>query len=310
MLGLTSVFRQGLVSCPECLSSELQWSKHSREKGQCKKCGQGFKFDGNVLFWDKTGKTVTPTLLLVFLRRLWSFLNPLSNPLLPFRYLSQIRINRFYQRTLSDTDLARKWAGHYLDGLDLPKEAIVLDFGCGRGRNIGILNQLGYRVFGQDVEFNPWWNRLTACGFQVTQGSSNLPWSNSEFDLIIEYLAIQCIHEDQLLKHAQEIKRILKPDGYWLLLETNSRSFGARQMRLKIGRLHELDKIKELTVNSGFIEISQSFEGFYAPYFPTFINFIRKICAPWEFDMFDYNSWVASIITPKRRAMWLLRLKK
>lgn len=310
MTQATSIWWHALVVCPSCGSRELSWPDHTMWEGKCVKCGRDFKLDNDILRWNDTNQVTKMALLPVLARRLRNFLNPISSPLLPFRYLTQIRLERYYQRTLLDSDLARKWAGHYLDGLDLPEEVIVLDFGCGRGRNVGILNQLGYWVAGQDVKFHSWWHRLTGCGFQVTQGSSNLPWRDAVFDLVVEVEVIHYIHETQLLKHVQEIKRILKPGGYWLLLEANSKSFGARQVRSKIGRLHELDKVKELTASSGFIEISQSFEGFYAPYFPILINFIRKLCVPRQFDISDYDSWLATKIMPERRALWLLRLKK
>jgi hypothetical protein len=107
----------------------------------------------------------------------------------------------------------------------------------------------------------------------------------------------------------QEIRRILKPGGYWLLLEANSGSLAAKHLRSRIGRLHELDRVRRLAVNSGFTEISQSFEGFYAPYFPVLINFIRKLCSFRQFDISDYDSWVVKAMLPEKRGLWLLRLK-
>lgn len=299
-----------LVICPVCSSSLLSWPDDSSWKGECRECGTGFYLKNNVLHWDELSQPDIIKILPLLARRVRSLFNPISTPLLPFRYLSKFRIERYYSRTLQDTSLASKWASHYLDGLDLPKGATVLDFGCGRGRNIGMLNNLGYRVVGQDIVGHHWWGHLIASGFQVVRESSNIPLRDDVVDLVTEVGVIHYINEASLLKHIQEVKRILRPGGYWLLLEGNSTSYGASEMIAQIGQLHELDKIRQLTVDCGFVELSQSYEGFYAPYFPIAINFIRKICNPLRFDPSDYDSWLAAKIRPERRGLWLLRLKR
>lgn len=310
MTKMTSEWWRDLAACPGCGNGALSWHKHKGESGECAKCGKNFKLKNNILCWDRTGPAEKKASLPVFMRRLRSFLHPISSPILPFRYLACARLESFYHRTLTDSALAKRWADHYLKALNLPNEAAVLDFGCGRGRNIGILNQLGYGVFGQDLTPHPWWQRFPDCGFQATEDSSNLPWRDAAFDLVVEVEVIHYIPETQLLKHAQEIKRILKPGGYWIMLEGNSKSLGAREMRRQIGRLHEIGKIKELAAGNSFIEISQSFEGFSSPHFPIIVDFIRKLCVPRKFDISDYDSWSAKKIKPQRRSLWLLRLKK
>lgn len=299
-----------LVACPYCGNNGLSWPSYTEQAGKCEECGKTFKLDNNILRWDRIGRTAKKKLLSVFLRRLRSFLHPVSSPLLPFRYLAQIRLEGFYRRTLTDLDFARKWADHYLSGLNLPDDAVVLDFGCGRGRNAGMLNQLGYRVVGQDINAHSWWYKITGAGFQEIKESPSLPLCDAKFDLVVEVMVLHYIHETQLLKHVQEMKRILKPGGYWLLLEGNSKSLGVRETRRQIGQLHELDKIKELTMSSGFIEIGQSFEDFFAPHFPIVVDFIRKSCSPRQFDVSGYDSWLAKNTRPERRFLWLLILKR
>ncbi len=306
----SSVWWSVLAACPDCGSRDLSWPDHIEHKGRCVKCARSFELDGNILRWSGTKRKKEIVFMGVFSRLLKTFLNPLSCPLLPFRYLTQIRVERFYRRTLSDLDIARKWASHYLRGFALPKKAVVLDFGCGRGRNVGILHQLGHSVVGQDMVAHPWWRKLPNAGFQELKDYSRLPFCDAAFDLVNEVMVLHCIPESQLLKHLQEIKRVLKPGGYWVLLENNAESYAAKIMRSRIGRLYELVEIRKLIVENGFNEIDLSFEGFYAPHFPMIINFLRKLCSPRKYDVSDYNSRLAGKIDPQKRGLWLLRLKR
>jgi SAM-dependent methyltransferase len=310
MTKVASPWWHEVVACQSCGSPELSWPGPNGGAGMCGECGRGFTLRENVLLWHESSQAPRPALLPKLARKLWNSLNPLSNPLLPFRYLTRIRLEQYYKRTVEDLQLARKWADHYLCGLDLPVGATVLDFGCGRGRNVGLLSQLGYQVVGQDMGFHPWWRRLKNAGFQAVTDFSHEPWKNATFDLVVEVQVIHYLSESQLVKHVHDIKRLLKPGGYWLLLEGNSEGFGAKQMQSQIGRIHELNKVRGLTTECGFVEVSHSYEGFYARYFPMLVNFIRKQCAPRPFDVSDYDSWLAAKTRPQRRGLWLLRLKR
>lgn len=304
-----SAWWHDLVVCPSCGSSVLQWPEHLNEDGECGKCGRAFKLRSNVLYWREAKQVAKMVLGPFVLRILRSFLHPISSRLLPFRYLTHFRLERYYRRTLVDLNLARKWTGHYLKGLNLPNGATVLDFGCGRGRVTAMLSKLGYRVVGEDRKAHTWWHKISGVGFQEVE-SGTLPLRDASFDLVVEIEVIHYIDGPQLLRHIQEIRRILKPGGYWLLHEGNSRSYGARELRRQIGRLHELDQVKKLVAQNGFLEIDQSFDSFYAPHFPLTINFIRKFCTLRQFDFLDYDSWLVKKTEPERRGRWLMRLKR
>lgn len=167
------------------------------------------------------------------------------------------------------------------------------------------------QVVGQDINAQSWWKRLSQIGFQVVPPSfSLLPWKEASFHLVLDVGVIGHLTEDQLVVYAHEVRRVLRPGGYWLLLEANSLSYAARMFRRYYGRLHPLSVMQAIAEQVGFQEIDHSFEGFYAPIFPRFINFIRKICAPWPMDMSDYDSWIAKRIPAFRRGLWLLRLQR
>ena len=130
-----------LVACP-CCGAEARDLRRTSEviTGCCRVCGRRYSVNGHILSWqgdDEVGepsKVARPGLW----EKLRNSLNPLNNPLLPMRHLSRWRVEQYYRRTLTDVELARSFARNFLGGLNLPSESRVLDFGCGRGRNIGL----------------------------------------------------------------------------------------------------------------------------------------------------------------------------
>ena len=246
----------------------------------------------------------------VLLRKLRNAINPLNNPLLPMRYISRIRREGYYRRTLTDKRLAREWADHFLKDLDLPPGAVALDFGCGRGRNAALLAQLGFKVVGQDITVHPWWASMPDVGFQTAPDFTRLPWKDHSVNLFLATEVIHYVPPELLDAHAAEVWRVLKPGAYWVLLEANEAGLGAAYVRKQIGRLHSLTDVERLVSAKGFKEHDRSFEGYYARRFPGFINFVRKQCSCRPFDLYDWRSRLAARLPDEKRALWLLRLQK
>jgi hypothetical protein len=71
-----------------------------------------------------------------------------------------------------------------------------------------------------------------------------------------------------------------------------------------------LDLMRSIAMQNGFTEIDVSYEGFFAPYFPLIINFFRKQWNPWRMDVSDYDSRMARKISPEKRTLWQLRLRR
>ena len=105
----------------------------------------------------------------------------------------------------------------------------------------------------------------------------------------------------------QEVRRVLKPGGYWIVLEANEESYGRKHFQQA---LLSLPLMRSLAARAGFREIDLSYEGFYAPVFPLLINFLRKQCGPWPMDVSDYDSWLARRSPPRKRGLWRLRLQR
>lgn len=100
-------------------------------------------------------------------------------------------------------------------GVDLPKTAKILDFGCGSGDDLRTLHRLGYvNAQGYDVTES---SRLGDDRNHITLGTAldlRLPYEDNTFDLVIS---------DQVFEHVldqvrvfSELHRITKPGGHGL----------------------------------------------------------------------------------------------
>jgi SAM-dependent methyltransferase len=240
-----------------------------------------------------------------------SQLNPLTSRISPLRYLTTIRVEQYYARTLDDVGLAQRWAAHYLSGLELPVGANVFDHGCGRGRHAALLRQRGYRVSAQDIAAHPWWDRLPDVQFQVVPPeASRLPWQAGSFAAVFDVGVLHYLDEEELERLVAEVHRVLEPGGVWVLVEANAEGYGAALPRRFMGRLHALSTVRRLARNAGLAELDQSYEGVYSPIVPRLVNFVRQQAWPGPLDVSDYGSTLERVVPPRRRAFWRLRLQK
>jgi SAM-dependent methyltransferase len=304
-----------LAACPHC-GTDFSSVPDASRVGACPRCTLGWKLSSNCLEWQASfSAPIQPAVKRIFVKRLLtairSYLNPISSPYSPLKQITRIRKETYYHRTINDAILAREWAGHYLNGLNLPEGAAVFDHGCGRGRIVGMLGQCGYKVFGQEIYHDAWWQKMPKTSFQhVPLGFSRLPWRDRSFHLVTDVEVISHLPPDELQTYAAEVMRVLHPGGYWLILEGNSTGWGARLSRQHYGRLHPVESVRQLCIDVGFNIIDMAYEGFYAPVFPNMVNFIRKQCAPWPLDISDFDSAIARLTPPTRRALWLLRIQR
>jgi SAM-dependent methyltransferase len=297
------------IACPWC-GAALVPAREARADGvTCRGCSRPFTCVENVGSWNEPAAPATrrPNLRTLALRQL----NPLSSRLSPLRYFSDWRVEQYYRRTIADQALARDWGQHHLRELDVQPGAPILDHGCGRGRHAALLAQLGFQVVGQDVRSHAWWGTLQNCFFQVVPSTAALlPWKDRAFALVLDVAVIHYLTHDRLVSLAAEVFRVLAPGGHWLLLEANDKGYGAVAPRRSIGRLYSLDSVREVVARAGFCEVDLTYEGFYAPMFPVFVNFVRKVARPGPVDLNDHGSTLAARIPAGRRACWRLRLLK
>ena len=307
------------AQCPRCGAA----LRRSSEILVCTLCAAEGRMGGNVIDW----RTVTPDAqgpgalwrtdmrpadnARRLIRAARYCLHPVASPLSPLAWLTRARLRRYYERTRIDPAMAQEWAAHYL--AELPRRAgmDVLDHGTGRGRNLGLLAQLGCRIAAQDVAPHEDWSHFPQSRFQIVPPDfDHLPWRADAFDLVLDCMVVEYFSLERLARLAGEVARVLKSGGHWLVLTPNIGSYAARALRRTPGRLHAPDAVVRLARDNGLSVVRQSYEGFYAPFFPILFDAIRRTCAPWPLDLDDYRSTLARLIAPRRRAVWVAVFRK
>lgn len=103
-------------------------------------------------------------------------------------------------------------------------ERVALDFGCGTGRFTPYLAQLiGGRAIGIDpirtlIDLGPGGPGVE---YRVSDGH-RIPLPDASVDLVWVCLVLGGLAESQLTETAQEIQRVLRPDGLLILIENTS----------------------------------------------------------------------------------------
>lgn len=144
----------------------------------------------------------------------------------------------------------------------LKKDIMILEIGCGAGRLTNHLTNKGFNVVGFDIsrtlikEGN---RRYSDAKTFIASGETNMPFKDSFFDIVLSFDVLE--HIPKTDKHLLEIKRILKPDGYYLLQTPNkftnilfevikNRSF--TEHRKYHCSLHSYWQLKKRFQNNGF----------------------------------------------------------
>jgi SAM-dependent methyltransferase len=110
---------------------------------------------------------------------------------------------------------------------NIPPDALILDYGCGSGNNSVFFMQKGYAVFGVDVA--PSFKNLVAKNLEfhnldssfvqnfqlIDPDNTNLDYPDDHFDFVFSNQVLYYLPtEEHLKKVCQEIKRVLRPNGY------------------------------------------------------------------------------------------------
>jgi SAM-dependent methyltransferase len=110
----------------------------------------------------------------------------------------------------------------FLDEANVLKPGIkILEIGCGRGRLLNHYHRLGYQIFGIDIresiidESRGLYGYMPLC----KMSGQALGFGNSFFDIILSFDVFEHVPDSD--RHLQEVSRILKSGGYYLLQTPN-----------------------------------------------------------------------------------------
>lgn len=101
----------------------------------------------------------------------------------------------------------------------------VLDVGCGNGRNLIALAEIGASGVGFDIsseavsQAQSDGKAFPKISFSVADMKSPLPYPDASFDLVIDLMVSHHLTKDEHARYMKEIMRVLKPDG-WMLWKT------------------------------------------------------------------------------------------
>ena len=95
-------------------------------------------------------------------------------------------------------------------------EGMIVDVGCGIGRDVNVFSKLGFNALGVDnskEEIENCKKKFPELKFEV-QNAENLEFENSSVDAFFMINVIHYVHKEKAI---QEIFRALKPRGYFFV---------------------------------------------------------------------------------------------
>jgi ubiquinone/menaquinone biosynthesis C-methylase UbiE len=136
---------------------------------------------------------------------------------------------KFYDKTLEYLNSFEQ--GKLMSIIGVVKDKKVLDIGCGTGRIIRNLTERGAVVTGADISTGMLavaeekFPRVTFAEGDIEK----LPFKNEEFDVVVATFVI--VHVKELRKAFDEVYRVLKPGGVFVVTNINQRK--APKLKLK-----------------------------------------------------------------------------
>lgn len=128
----------------------------------------------------------------------------------------------------------------------LAQDSRILDYGCGYGRVIGLLIELGYtNLFGVDpapTMIAAATERYPTVRFELLNDPPSLPVPDASVDAVLLFAVLTCVPTDEgQLSIIREIRRVLRPNGILyisdLWLQADARNVERyKQYEAKYGR--------------------------------------------------------------------------
>lgn len=107
----------------------------------------------------------------------------------------------------------------------IPSKSKVLDISIGDGAHSEYLIEKGFDVYGTDISdlaINTMKEKYPEQTWIVHDTLEKFPFSNNFFDLVFARLALHYFKKEEVDKVLIDIKRILKPNGYFFMMVKTS----------------------------------------------------------------------------------------
>lgn len=296
--------------CPMCGTPQK-----AEESGVCAACGQSFTRRENVtnFQWPQSrGETVDRWSKAWWGRTLRHMLDPIGSPFSPVAWATRRKVNAYYERCHTHPDTARRFHDSFFGQLTLPDTPDALDCGCGAGRHTAMLRQLGHNVTGQDILESANWARIPDAQFVVAPpDAQHLPYPDASFDLVLVIEMLNHLAPDRLTAFAGEVARVLRPDGFWCILEAHSGGYDMSFIRNWCGRLYAVSDYDDAARNAGLALHQSRYVGFNAPVLARYVNAVRIILNPFAtLDDPELTGLCGRLIPERRRPLYMAAYRK
>ncbi len=128
---------------------------------------------------------------------------------------------RYIPNDDNNSEIFMQHIQRYIVAKDLCKNKKVLDIACGEGYGSDMLAEVASSVCGVDISEEAVLhakNKYKRDNLSFLTGSvADIPFDNESFDIIISFETIEHVSEDLQIQFLNEIKRVLKKDGFLII---------------------------------------------------------------------------------------------